>query len=113
MMQRLLICVGDSVVVWEETRSIKGLPGVFGLLSATFFGVRGKGRPATFFGVQHQSRSATFFGAHGYVSRGNQLHFSRYVATFLGVHQSAIGYIFRGLAGRLTLPCPAPLAWSS
>jgi hypothetical protein len=27
------------VVVWEETRSIKGLPGVFGLFSATFFGV--------------------------------------------------------------------------
>ena len=70
MMQRLLICVGDSVVVWEETRSIKGLPGVFGLLSATFFGVRGKGRPATFFGVQHQS-------AISYIFRGSRLRFSR------------------------------------
>jgi hypothetical protein len=57
--------------VWEETRSSKGLPGVFSLLAATFFGVQGKKPTATFFGVQGKKPTATFFGAHGYVSRGN------------------------------------------
>jgi hypothetical protein len=57
-----------------------------------------------FSGFKIRALSATFFGVHGYVYRGSWLHLSRYTATFIGVHQSAIGYIFRGLTARLTLP---------
>jgi hypothetical protein len=61
--------------------------------------------------------TATFLAVISYIFRGTRLRFSGFIrarsATFLGVHQSAIGYIFRGLVARLTLPSPAPLALTS
>jgi len=61
--------------------------------------------------------TATFLAVISYIFRGTRLRFSGFIrarsATFLGVHQSAVGYIFRGLVARLLSPPPAPLALTS
>ena len=89
--------------------STKGLPGVLVLYRLHFSGFTVKGQRLHFSGFTIRARSATFFGAIGYIFRGNQLHLSRYTATFLGVRQSAIGYIYRGWASTpySPLPCSA------
>jgi hypothetical protein len=68
-------------------RSSKGLPGVLGRLSATFFGVHGRTPTATFFGVQHLGRdrlhfsgpTATFCEVTSYIFRGTRLRFSGFI----------------------------------